>query len=219
RPLVGRGPEPSRVHVRLEARELRDVIVAASELLGPHVGRPPAVLTEALLQRPEGHVGLGEGVSLPHAPIEGLAEPRVALVTTATPLPVDGDHADVFFVLLAPEHDHHAHLRALAHVGRLCHHARLLDQLRAATHADELVEAVASAERAFMRAEPSSSGDRERLLAVIEVAEHDPARIAELVTEGFEAPQVLSSEHSLYAVLRPVLGAPGGGRRLLLLPI
>ncbi|MCX4241420.1 SulP family inorganic anion transporter [Paraliomyxa miuraensis] len=203
--LAERWLEPSRVHVGLRAQELRDVVVAASQLLAPHAGQPADRLVAALLQRPEGHVGLGEGVSLPHAPIEDLQEPMVALVTTASPLLVDGDQADVFFVLLAPEHDHHAHLRALAHVGRLCHHAGLLDRLRAATHADEVVAAVSTAERAFSRADEPGDAGPERLLAVIEVDEHDPARIAELVAQGFGEPLRLSPGDEAFRALRAVV--------------
>src|SRR5690606_3011198 len=118
--ITERWIEADRVHARLASETIEGVLTEAALLLAPRAGVSEADLAARLIARAEGHIVLGDGVSLPDAPIEGLKRPIAAIVTTAAPIEVDGEPADVFFVLLAPEADPQAHLRALAQVGRLC---------------------------------------------------------------------------------------------------
>jgi MFS superfamily sulfate permease-like transporter/mannitol/fructose-specific phosphotransferase system IIA component (Ntr-type) len=218
-PVVDSWLEPDRVRVQVPAETLDDVLQGAAELLASRAGIDASTIADALRERPEGHIGLGEGVSLPHAPLPGLSEPLIALMTTSEPISVDGDDCDVFFVLHAPEDDHHDHLRALARVGRLCLRSTLLDELRAATNPEALVAAVARAERSFAEeAAPSSFASRRRSLAVIEVAARDPAHIAEILSDGFESPVAVSPGEPIFEVVQTVVRVPSS-HQLLLLPI
>ena len=219
RPVVDRWIETDRVHAQLEAKGLDDVIARAAELLSPAAGVSADTIATALRERPEGHIGLGEGVSLPHAPLPDLKEPLIALVTTNEPIGVDDDPSDVFFVLLAPEDDHHDHLRALARVGRLCHHPELLDQLRQASTADAIVDAVTNAEHALAAGDAApNTGNRQRILAVIEVADRDPTDLADILTDGFQSPLTASSSEPVFDMLQRVLRFPNE-HDILILPV
>jgi MFS superfamily sulfate permease-like transporter/mannitol/fructose-specific phosphotransferase system IIA component len=216
-PVVDRWLVPERVEAQVAAHSLDDIIVRGAELLAAHAGEKADVLAEALRERPEGHVAVGHGVSLPHAPLPGLNEPLMALITTSEEITVDEQPSDVFFVLLAPEDDPHQHLRALARVGRLCHHPELLDQLRAAKTGAEMVAAVQAAERSAPETQPVIDG-REQVLAFVEVADRDPARVAEIVSDCFDAPMTLSPSDPLFDIVRRVVRVPSN-HELLVIPL
>ena len=172
-----------RIRVHTTATSLKDVIDAAAAALAEDAEVPVETLQKALLDRIEGHVALGGGISVPHAPIPGLRESLAALVTSAEPITVDGDEVDVFFVLLAPPDDPQQHLQTLAHVGRLCHDDDLLDELRKASSATQASTALRNADAATLDSAVILSP---RLLAVVEV--DDPARagrVREMVEEAF----------------------------------
>jgi MFS superfamily sulfate permease-like transporter/mannitol/fructose-specific phosphotransferase system IIA component (Ntr-type) len=212
--------DASRVRVHAEASTLREVIVTAATMLAPAANKPAAELERVLLARVEGHVALGEGVSIPHAPIPGLDRAHAALVTTRGPVDVAGEAADLFFVLLAPEGDPQQHLRSLAHVGRLCHDRALLAGLRNAATAQEAAELLRAAEQHAADSAALSSTSHDALLAILEVHGEDVAgRVAKLVDAAFWAPTVLSSaDGGAFDAFRRVLIVPSS-RRLVLLTI
>lgn len=207
-PAVQRWLEPERVSMGHQAEKLDDVLRQATRLLAPHTDLDAESILAALRERPEGHIGLGEGVSLPHAPIAGLKSPQVALITTQTAIEVDGVKSDVFFVVLAPEDNHHDHLTALARVGRLCHNTGLLEQLRHAKNADEAVKAVAATETALTEEPPSGQTARQRVLAVIEVAHRDSSDIANIIAEKFGQPVKAKAGEVSFDMVASVLGLP-----------
>ncbi|MFW5876987.1 MAG: SulP family inorganic anion transporter [Myxococcota bacterium] len=211
--------DPSRVRAQLRAESLDDVLVAAAEVLAPAVDRGVAEVSQALRKRVEGHVALGEGVSLPHAPLAGLDRSIAAVVTTQDPVDVSGESADLFFVLLAPDTDPQQHLRSLAHVARLCHDRELLTGLRNARTPNEVAELLQTAERSLAEGASSTATHHDRVLAVFEVeGDRHVERVAELVEEAFERPRVLPQDAETFDALRRVLGAPAS-RQLLLLPV
>ncbi|MEM9691831.1 MAG: SulP family inorganic anion transporter [Myxococcota bacterium] len=195
--------EPDRVHAGLRAGSLDEVIARAAALLAPHAPLSERALRDTLLERVEGHIALGHGVSLPHAPIAGLKRPVAALITTVATIAVEEDEVDVFFVLLAPEGDPQVHLKTLAHVGRLCHDPELLTRLRGAVDDRAIVEALVDAEDGFEVASPPTSGRSQRVLALIEV-DHEEAALdlAAAIEEGFERPQILAPKDGvLYSAM------------------
>lgn len=187
---AGEGLVPQRdfipvgqIHVRAEAHTIEDVIRAGARALAGSVDVDVETLEAALRERIEGHVALGGGVSVPHAPLPGLRESVAALVTTAQPIPVDADQADVFFVLLAPPEDPQQHLQTLAHIGRLCHDADLLEGLRKAVDPEAAARALRAADAATLDSAVVMSP---RLLGVIEIDDVGRAkRIREMVEEAF----------------------------------
>lgn len=197
--------EVSRAEARLPASTVADVIARAAALLAPHVDASEEELVSALAARSEAHIAIGEGVSLPHAALPGLKTPVVGLLTTESPIPVDDEEADVFFVLLAPDGDPQTHLRTLAHVGRLCHDPELLGQLREADSAEAIVRAVQRAETQITEEHIPYSGSQTRNLIILELDTKAAAdHLRPMVDEAFGTPDVWrpGKGSSLRALLR-----------------
>ena len=204
------------IELKLEATSMADVIAAGARLLADSSGMGVEALEKALLGRSEGHVALGGGVSVPHAPIAGLDKSVAALITTAAPIDVDGSEADVFFVLLAPPRDPQLHLQALAHVGRLCHDEHFLDGVRLATSVGEATRVLRLADGNIIDSAVIRSP---RLLAVVELDDDARAeQIEELVREAFGDAFVAQVEHErILRMIRKVVRA--SSEQLLVVPI
>ena len=88
-----------------------------------------------------GSTGVGNGVALPHARIEGMDRVVAAFARLAEPLEfdaVDGRPVDLVCFLLAPADCGGAHLRALARVSRVLRRPETRQRLRAAPNEDAL---------------------------------------------------------------------------------
>lgn len=88
-----------------------------------------------------GSTGVGNGVALPHARMEGMDRVVAAFVRLAEPLgfdAVDGRPVDLVCFLLAPADCGGAHLRALARVSRLLRRPETRQRLRAAPNSEAL---------------------------------------------------------------------------------
>ncbi|MCH9679961.1 MAG: PTS sugar transporter subunit IIA [Deltaproteobacteria bacterium] len=196
-----------RTRLQIDANSLDEVLTVAAELLAPVAKLPATTLAAALQQRAEGHVALGGGVSVPHAPIAELDNSLAALVTTKRPLEVGGETADVFFVLLAPSKDPRKHLQALAHVGRLCHDDRLLGRLRETSSAAEAAGLLRSLDPAVF--DTGSFAPHARLLAAVELEDGERAQqIAGIVDEAFGRSAVGEARTEPFAMVRRVLHLP-----------
>jgi PTS system nitrogen regulatory IIA component len=90
-----------------------------------------ASLTSAALQEREnlGPTGVGRGVALPHARLDGLTD--VVAVFIRLDKPLDFESADLFFFLLAPTEAGIDHLKALALVSRTLRDSDFCVKLRA----------------------------------------------------------------------------------------
>ena len=81
-----------------------------------------------------GPTGVGHGVALPHARLEGLDHVVAAFVRLDKPLDFDAadkQPVDLFFCLLAPENAGVDHLKALALVSRTLRNVEFCAKLRA----------------------------------------------------------------------------------------
>jgi len=202
-------PAPS-IHLRSSATTLDEVVEVAVPRLAALTGLAPDLLTEALTAMNDGHVPLGDGVSLPHAAIEGLERSQVVVVTTAAPIEVGSGEADIFFVLLSPTADTAEHLRMLAHIGRMCHRSPLLEELRRAPAADTAAVVLDTLSRAAARGE-TLSGAR-GCLALISTM--DAAHAYEMRTELAEAfakwALFTEKDHATLEILRPIIADDAG---------
>lgn len=92
---------------------------------------------EALMERETlGPTGVGHGVALPHARIEGLASVQGAFILLEKPIDfaaVDRAPVDIIFALFAPEDAGVEHLKALALVSRTLREPSVCTKLRANT--------------------------------------------------------------------------------------
>ncbi|MEQ7153813.1 PTS IIA-like nitrogen regulatory protein PtsN [Brevundimonas aurifodinae] len=97
---------------------------------------------DALLERETlGSTGLGSGVAVPHARLEGIDRVRAVFVRLDTPVAydaVDDRPVDLMFALFAPPRDGAEHLRALAAVSRALRSSEMREQLRQARTVDAI---------------------------------------------------------------------------------
>ena len=88
-----------------------------------------------------GSTGVGAGVALPHARIEGIDKVHVVFARLETPIDydaIDERPVDLVALLLAPSDAGGAHLRALAKVSRALRRQDMRQRLRSAPNAESL---------------------------------------------------------------------------------
>ncbi len=88
-----------------------------------------------------GSTGVGYGVAIPHARLEGIDEVRAVFARLETPLDyeaIDERPVDLVVLLLAPAGASSLHLKALAQVSRLLRREDIRERLRSAPGAEAL---------------------------------------------------------------------------------
>ena len=105
------------------------------ELAGSVYGLKPSDVSGALQERESlGPTGVGQGIALPHARLDGLDSVVGLFVRLEKPLDfdsVDRQPVDLVFALLAPQDAGVEHLKALALVSRTMRDPALCTKLRA----------------------------------------------------------------------------------------
>lgn len=93
--------------------------------------------------------GIGGGVAIPHAKTPLVDQLIMAAGVSARPVDydaLDGEPANLFFMLLGPEAASGAHVKALGRISRLLRREPLRDALRAAGDADDFLRVIAESE-------------------------------------------------------------------------
>ncbi len=102
----------------------------------------PTIVIDALIEREGlGPTGVGHGVALPHARLEGVTEVSGLFLRLEKPLnfdAVDRQPIDLVFALIAPEKAGVDHLKALALVSRTLRDSEVCAKLRANTDTQTL---------------------------------------------------------------------------------
>lgn len=133
---------PDGVVLRGGASSKRQALHAVAEAAGHALGLDEGRVLEALLEREAlGSTGLGSGVAVPHARLEGLERVCAVLVRLETPVAydaVDDRPVDLLLALFAPPREGAEHLRALAAVSRALRSAELREKLRQARTPDAI---------------------------------------------------------------------------------
>jgi len=126
----------------VKASSKRQVIQEIGARAGDAYGLDTSLVVEGLLAREkQGSTGMGGGVAIPHARLEGLKSIAGLFARLERPADfeaVDGQGVDLVFVLLAPEESGADHLRALARVSRLLRDVDLRKKLRETSEAAAL---------------------------------------------------------------------------------
>ncbi|WP_269717091.1 PTS sugar transporter subunit IIA [Caulobacter sp. NIBR2454] len=128
---------------RSSASNKRQALSVIADIAGRTFGLQSDAVLEALLEREAaGSTGVGQGVAVPHARLEGLDRMRAVVVRLDQPIDfnaVDDQPVDLMVALLAPVHSASTeHLRALARVSRLLRRSEIREQLRQAKSADAM---------------------------------------------------------------------------------
>jgi PTS system nitrogen regulatory IIA component len=131
---------PDSIILRGGASSKRQALQAVAEAASVALGLDEAKALEALLEREAlGSTGLGSGVAVPHARVEGLEQVSALFVRLDTPVAyesLDDRPVDLLFALFAPLNAGAEHLRALAAVSRAMRSPELREQLRQARTVD-----------------------------------------------------------------------------------
>jgi len=121
--------------------------LALFEAIGQHMEREHGLaqhqIAHCLFRREQaGTTGVGEGVAIPHARIEGLGPIRVAYVRLKTPIAFgarDGRPVSDVLVLLVPYPAADEHLRLLADATRMFSDPRFRQRLHVARAQEDVV--------------------------------------------------------------------------------
>lgn len=203
------------IFVKQKVEGLNDVLELASPRLAELTGLDNETILAALLATGDGHVPLGDGVSLPHAGIEGVDRSHVVVVTADEPLILGEDEIDIFFVLLSPADDPAEHLSTLAHIGRMCHRSPVLTQLRNAPSSLTAATLLDALSRAAARGQTLSGQDRSLALVDLKDAAHAVQMRATLSEAFNKFTLVTEKDHEVLALLRPLAGNPDAGAILM----
>lgn len=113
-----------------------------SEIAGQVYGLSPSSVIEGLQERESlGPTGVGHGLALPHARLEGVERICGIFLRIERPMnyeSVDRQPVDLVFALLAPKDSGVEHLKALALVSRTMRDPAICAKLRANADVDKL---------------------------------------------------------------------------------
>lgn len=128
--------------VDLRATSKKSLFQEVAHRLETMTGLDSRELCAALIERERlGSTGMGRGVAIPHCRIEGVEKIFGCFVRTSQPIDfeaVDGEPADLFYILVAPESAGSDHLKALARVSRVLRDGEVCQKLRGAKDANAL---------------------------------------------------------------------------------
>jgi PTS system nitrogen regulatory IIA component len=133
---------PDSVEPVLKVKTKKQLLQELSARAAPLTGLPERDIFEVLLQRERlGSTGLGQGIAIPHAKLQGLKHIVGVFARLAEPIDfdaVDGQNVDIVFLLLAPTAAGADHLTALARISRLLREGSAVEKLRASKDAAAL---------------------------------------------------------------------------------
>ena len=128
------------ISLRVSGANKKKVLAVIAEIAARNFHLDAGDVLDALSEREAaGSTGVGYGVAVPHARLEGLQRMRGVFVRLENPVEfesVDDQPVDLLFALFAPKSAGAEHLRALARVSRIMRQSDLREQLRKARTAD-----------------------------------------------------------------------------------
>ena len=128
---------------RATATDKRQVLALISDIAARNFGLDAGMILDALAEREQaGSTGLGRGVAVPHARLEGLSRMRAVFLRLEHPVDfasVDDQPVDLVFALFSPAGPAGSvHLQGLARISRLMRQKDLREQLRQSRAAEAI---------------------------------------------------------------------------------
>lgn len=118
----------------LSASNRKQALQMMCEAAGAKLGVDSRGILDAVMDRERlGSTGVGDGVAIPHARLDGLSGVLGLFARLKTPIDfeaTDGRPVDLIFLLLAPEAASTEHLKALARVSRVFRREDIRTRLR-----------------------------------------------------------------------------------------
>lgn len=125
---------PDGVVAALRATNKKQALTALAGLAASVSGLPEGQILEGLMERERlGSTGVGNGIAIPHAKLEGLGRLHGLFARLEAPIPfesIDDQPVDLIFLLLAPAGAGADHLKALARVSRFLRNHAVCEKLR-----------------------------------------------------------------------------------------
>jgi PTS system nitrogen regulatory IIA component len=127
--------KPDRVFAGLRVADKPKLLAELGKRAATALGLPVAEVIASLAAREAlGSTGVGAGIAVPHARLEGLRELAGFFAQLERPIDyaaIDGRPVDLVFLLLSPAQGPAAHLAALAAVSRRLRDASVAAAIRA----------------------------------------------------------------------------------------
>lgn len=140
----------AQITLDLPVASKKEALKSLAQLLALEVNVHESAIYAAINERETlGTTGIGQGLAIPHARIEGVDRVVGVLARLAQPVEydaVDGKNVDVIFMLVAPLDAGSDHLRALASASRLLRDPAVAALARQAKSAEGLRHALAPSE-------------------------------------------------------------------------
>jgi Kef-type K+ transport system membrane component KefB/mannitol/fructose-specific phosphotransferase system IIA component len=159
--LLRRGAFVAELHASTPGEAIAELVRALGSLLTGIKRSARSAVIERELVAP---TGLGDEVAIPHAAVDGLARPLLALGRAPRGIDFDapdGRPARIVFLLLFPPKAYEDELRILASIARATNDARARDELIAATGLEEVTRVLThSAKRTRESQRPSGLSPR-----------------------------------------------------------
>jgi Kef-type K+ transport system membrane component KefB/mannitol/fructose-specific phosphotransferase system IIA component len=158
--LLRRGAFVSELHAHTPSEAISELVRSFGSLLVGHKREARDAVLERELVAP---TGLGDEVAIPHAAVDGLERPLLALGRAPHGIDFDapdGTSARIVFLLLIPPKAYEEEVQILASIARATYDARARQELSSASGMEEVTQVLArSAKRTreSMRPGPGSS--------------------------------------------------------------
>ena len=133
---------PEAVKINLKVTSKKQALQALAKTAQMLTGLNERDILNVLIERERlGTTGVGEGVAIPHAKLDGIDRLCAVFARLESPInfdSVDDEFVDLIFLLLAPLSPEHIHLKALAKISRLLRNKSMCAKLRGGTSADAI---------------------------------------------------------------------------------
>jgi PTS system nitrogen regulatory IIA component len=131
--------DAGRVFLRVRAASKAALLAELANRAGLSLGLDQARVLAALRAREElGSTGVGAGIAVPHARLEGLSTIAGFFARLERPVAfdaIDGKPVDLVVMLLSPQHGSGDHLATLAQVSRRLRNPAIAEAIRTAEDA------------------------------------------------------------------------------------
>lgn len=138
--------QPKAVVLDLRAATKADLMRALATDASRAVALPEKAILQALSAREElGSTGIGQGIAIPHARLQGLAKAFSMAVRLKQPIEfdsIDGVPVDIVILLLIPDREGEPHVDRLACVAKQLRSKAVQDGVRRARDAAQLYSAL-----------------------------------------------------------------------------
>lgn len=138
---------PERISCGNSAASKKRVLQSLGELLAQSTPElSPDETFDKLLERERlGSTGLGHGIALPHARVNGIEKAYGAFIQLETSVDfdaIDNQPVDLIFGLLVPESATKEHLQLLAQLASMFSNSGFCEKLRQATRPEEVMQLI-----------------------------------------------------------------------------